>query len=268
MQRRHRLSRSRDFDAVYRHGRSVSTRYLVALLVRARGRRDEEPRLGLAVPKGRRRGVRNRMKRQLREAWRAPASTRPAGRDYVLVVRPGSRGPAESSGFEWLARARGRGSSERVRRCSQAVHGPEVPRHRRSSTPTATRSRRSSRRAPASTTRRCSQYAIDALREYGLVRGVVPRRLAAPALPPLEPRRRRLRARTRGSSRDPVARARSPRSRTSFASVLELAPRRPSACPWAWSIVALTVIVRILLVPLTVQADPLDAGAAARTRRR
>ena len=27
--RRHRLSRSRDFDAVYRHGRSVSTRFLV-----------------------------------------------------------------------------------------------------------------------------------------------------------------------------------------------------------------------------------------------
>ena len=26
---RHRLSRSRDFDAVYRHGRSVSTRFLV-----------------------------------------------------------------------------------------------------------------------------------------------------------------------------------------------------------------------------------------------
>ena len=29
MQRRNRLSRSRDFDTVYRHGRSVSTRYLV-----------------------------------------------------------------------------------------------------------------------------------------------------------------------------------------------------------------------------------------------
>src|SRR5205085_9141304 len=29
VQRRHRLSRSRDFDAVYRHGRSVATRFLV-----------------------------------------------------------------------------------------------------------------------------------------------------------------------------------------------------------------------------------------------
>jgi YidC/Oxa1 family membrane protein insertase len=31
---------------------------------------------------------------------------------------------------------------------------------------------------------------------------------------------------------------------------------------WAWSIVALTVIVRILLVPGRDQADPLDAGPA------
>ena len=38
----------------------------------------------------------------------------------------------------------------------------------------------------------CSQYAIDALREYGLVRGVDPRRLAASALQPVESRRGRL----------------------------------------------------------------------------
>ena len=50
MQRRHRLSRSRDFDAVYRHGRSVSTRFLVLYWF---PRDDEgEPRLGIAVPKG------------------------------------------------------------------------------------------------------------------------------------------------------------------------------------------------------------------------
>ena len=50
MQRRHRLSRSRDFDAVYRHGRSVSTRFLV-LYWFPRDDADGEPRLGLAVPK-------------------------------------------------------------------------------------------------------------------------------------------------------------------------------------------------------------------------
>ena len=51
MSRRGRLSRSRDFDAVYRHGRSVSTRYLV-LYAFPRGDEGEtgsEPRLGLAV---------------------------------------------------------------------------------------------------------------------------------------------------------------------------------------------------------------------------
>ena len=37
---------------------------------------------------------------------------------------------------------------------------------------------------------------------------------------------------------------------------------------WAWSIVALTVLVRIMLVPLDGAADPLDAVACSGTRRR
>ena len=40
----------------------------------------------------------------------------------------------------------------------------------------------------------CSHYAADALREFGLVRGTILGRLAPPALQPVEPRRRRLRA--------------------------------------------------------------------------
>ena len=32
-----------------------------------------------------------------------------------------------------------------------------------------------------------------------------------------------------------------------------MAPRRRSDLPWAWAIVALTLIVRMLLVPLTVR---------------
>src|SRR5207302_10695246 len=70
VQRRYRLSRSRDFDAVYRHGRSVSTRFLVLYWFP----RDDEgdPRLGIAVPKGAGSAAeRNRVKRRLREAWRA-----------------------------------------------------------------------------------------------------------------------------------------------------------------------------------------------------
>jgi ribonuclease P protein component len=101
VERRHRLSRSRDFDAVYRHGRSVSTRFLVLYWFP----RDDEgdPRLGLAVPKGVGTAVvRNRIKRRLRELWRARLDRIPAGRDYVLIVRPGLPETAEARGADWL----------------------------------------------------------------------------------------------------------------------------------------------------------------------
>jgi ribonuclease P protein component len=100
--RRHRLSRSRDFDAVYRRGRSVSTRFLV-LYWFARDEEGDEPRLGIAVPKSTGGAVvRNRTKRQLREAWRALLEQVPRGRDYVLVARPGLPEASERRGFDWL----------------------------------------------------------------------------------------------------------------------------------------------------------------------
>ena len=102
MERRHRLSRSRDFDAVYRSGRSVSTRYLV-LYWFPRDDGEADPRLGLAVPKAAGGAVaRNRIKRRLREAWRAQLERVPRGRDYVLIARPGLPETAEARGFEWL----------------------------------------------------------------------------------------------------------------------------------------------------------------------
>ena len=102
MNRRHRLSRSRDFDAVYRHGRSVSTRFLV-LYAFAREDGDAEPRLGLAVPKAVGNAVaRNRIKRRLRELWRTRLEGVPAGQDYVLVVRPGLAEAGEARGADWL----------------------------------------------------------------------------------------------------------------------------------------------------------------------
>ncbi len=103
MQRRHRLSRSRDFDAVYRHGTSVSTRYLT-LHWFPREDVEGEPRLGLAVPRAIGSAVRrNRVKRVLREAWRELLPQVPRGQDYVLVARPGLLEPADSRGREWLA---------------------------------------------------------------------------------------------------------------------------------------------------------------------
>src|SRR5207248_7042740 len=88
VKRPNRLSRSRDFDAVYRHGRSASTRFLVLYWF---PREDgEEPRLGIAVPKGAGRAVvRTKIKRQLREIWRSRLETLPPAHDYVLIVRPG-----------------------------------------------------------------------------------------------------------------------------------------------------------------------------------
>ena len=104
MQRKNRLSRSRDFDAVYRQGRSVSTRFLT-LYSFARPEEPGEPRLGLAVPKAVGSSVvRNRIKRQLREIWgsRLVGGEVPASNDYVLQVRPGLPEAAETRGHDWL----------------------------------------------------------------------------------------------------------------------------------------------------------------------
>jgi ribonuclease P protein component len=103
VQRRNRLSRSRDFDAVYRHGRSVSTRFLTLYWFQ----RDEsvgDPRLGFAVPKAVGNAVvRNKIKRQLREIVRGRIGGVPQANDYVVVVRKGLPEAAEANGFEWLA---------------------------------------------------------------------------------------------------------------------------------------------------------------------
>jgi ribonuclease P protein component len=103
VERRQRLSRSRDFDAVYRQGRSVSTRSLTLHWFA----REEDPegasRLGLAVPRSVGTAVaRNRLKRQLREVWSEVGDEAPAGRDYVLAARPGLAEAVSSRDHEWL----------------------------------------------------------------------------------------------------------------------------------------------------------------------
>ena len=103
MERRQRLSRSRDFDAVYRQGRSVSTRSVTLHWFAREDDADGPPRLGLAVPRAVGTAVtRNRIKRQLRAVWSELAESVPVGRDYVLVARPGLADAAASRDHAWL----------------------------------------------------------------------------------------------------------------------------------------------------------------------
>jgi ribonuclease P protein component len=101
VKRANRLSRSRDFDAVYRHGRSASTRFLV--LYWFPQEEAASPRFGFSVPRSVGGAVeRNKIKRQLREVWRERLERVPSGNDYVLIVRPGLPEAVAANGFEWL----------------------------------------------------------------------------------------------------------------------------------------------------------------------
>jgi ribonuclease P protein component len=82
-----RLSRSAEFERVYRQGRSTANRHLV--LYTFPNMSAQRPRLGLSVSRKVGGAVeRNRMKRLLREAFaRVEAELRP-GQDVVVVARP------------------------------------------------------------------------------------------------------------------------------------------------------------------------------------
>jgi len=99
--KRRRLSRSGEFDRVYRDGSSHATRHLV-LYSFPRSDEEEQPvRLGVSVNRKVGGAVeRNRVKRALREAFWGLAGDLPAGHDFVLVARPEIAGLIDREGAE------------------------------------------------------------------------------------------------------------------------------------------------------------------------
>ncbi len=104
---RGRLSRSADFDRVFRQGRSHAGRDLV-LYVFPRGDDDDAaPRLGLSVSRRQIGGAveRNRVKRVLREAFARESVRLPAGTDAVVIARAGARELATRDGLTGIQAA-------------------------------------------------------------------------------------------------------------------------------------------------------------------
>ena len=89
MAKRRRLSRSGEFDRVYRDGSSHATRYLVLYSFPRKNEETDDVRLGVSVSRKVGGAVdRNKVKRTLREAFWELAERLPEGHDFVLVARP------------------------------------------------------------------------------------------------------------------------------------------------------------------------------------
>ena len=143
--RRRRLSRSAEFERVYRQGRSKANRYLVLYAFpREEGSGDDGPRLGLSVSRRVGGAVdRTRVKRVLREAFWQEAE-RLAGR---------------------AGRWHGRREAERHMSLATRIVLAPVRLYQRVISPALPR------RCKYHPT--CSAYAMQAVERYGILRGAV-----------------------------------------------------------------------------------------------
>ena len=109
-ERRGRLSRSAEFDRVYRNGRSQGNRFLVLYAFPREvetASETEAQRLGVSVSRKVGGAVqRNKVKRLLREAFWAEAEGEavPAEHDFVVVARPDVGPLAEREGLAGVQR--------------------------------------------------------------------------------------------------------------------------------------------------------------------
>ena len=88
MQKQYRLTGSRSFDYLYRHGAVYRNALLVLYVVKSR---FPTPKVGFSVGKKVGDSVRrNRTKRRLKEAFRLEMDRVATGQNYVVVARSGS----------------------------------------------------------------------------------------------------------------------------------------------------------------------------------
>lgn len=83
------LKKNRDFQKVYRQGKSYANKYLIMYALQNAGTRN---RLGISVSKKVGNSVvRHRMTRLVRESYRLNESAFQGGFDFVVIVRPAAK---------------------------------------------------------------------------------------------------------------------------------------------------------------------------------
>lgn len=84
------LKKNKDFQTVYRNGKSAANRYLVMYIY---PNHTERNRLGISVSKKVGNSVvRHRLTRLIRESYRLSETSFHPGYDIVVIARPGAKG--------------------------------------------------------------------------------------------------------------------------------------------------------------------------------